>query len=608
MEMNNTIQMNLFTYFMDNEQFTIKEATELVNNVKKMGVNNESVRARVYEGVDKGLFKKISRGVYKVVSQIDGKETSCLLINGDGRDLSSIPDGSIDGIITDHPYLLEKSLKGGNRDFASYELFKYNEKDFKEKNRVLKEGSFLVEFLPEESEINYDYLYQIKEMAKKQGFKYYAKVPWIKGDFKANTGRKSKNSEDVMIFSKGEARALKLDNKKNIATAKKQGIDVKGKNSYEIRDILEKHGLAVSFMKGTNGMLPTQFSYNPKPIKEKINEAEKPIELLEKIINYITKPYECILDQFAGSGNLGIASLNTNRNAILIEKDEEMYEKMKKNVEVNVTMKNIENKREYLKGVTVRDLAESDRERCEGLGFEYLLESKSKIFEIDDLYIIISETDYELFGKEKLCNVVYKEHSNITEEDVLRIDFAKIANDIEFNKPITIDVEFVENVEGTNDTIFKAIGKEKYYIRQDDKRENYAKWYSAFKDKGIWQDNATIRANVTFRLKNEIEKVSYSNWNGAGVSSKDYNEKFSYDYLKLDRSKIRADREFIKNLIDVGSLDDIKELKTAKQYNDAVDYWVEHYFDDYSDQELNNEIKNNNSGIVIENVDEEENR
>lgn len=114
----NTIQMNLFDYFYEDESFTIKEATEVINTVKDMKVNDESVRARIYEGVERGIFSKISRGVYQVTSQIKGKETRCLLINGDGRDLSSIPDKSIDGIVTDHPYSLVKSLKGGNRNFA----------------------------------------------------------------------------------------------------------------------------------------------------------------------------------------------------------------------------------------------------------------------------------------------------------------------------------------------------------------------------------------------------------------------------------------------------------------------------------------------------------
>ena len=40
-------------------------------------------------------------------------------------------------------------------------------------------------------------------MAKKSGLKYFAKVPWIKGNSVANTGRKSKNTEDVMIFQRG---------------------------------------------------------------------------------------------------------------------------------------------------------------------------------------------------------------------------------------------------------------------------------------------------------------------------------------------------------------------------------------------------------------------
>lgn len=205
-----TIQMSLFDYFMEDEQFTIPEATALVKEQKNLQVNDESIRARIYEGLELGIFKRVARGVYKVESQLEQKKATCLLINGDGRDLSFIEDNSIDGIITDHPYDLAKSLTGGNRKFATYELFKYTQKDFQEKMRVLKEGAFCVEFLPEENEVNYQYLYEIKQMAIKEGFKYFTKVPWIKGDFKANTGRKSKNREDIMFFSKGEPRDVSI--------------------------------------------------------------------------------------------------------------------------------------------------------------------------------------------------------------------------------------------------------------------------------------------------------------------------------------------------------------------------------------------------------------
>ena len=331
--------MNLFEYFLDDENFSIQDATHLVKNVRNMSVNNESIRARIYEGVEKGIFTKISRGVYKVTSQLDKTKSTCLLINGDGRDLSMLKDESIDGIITDHPYDLQQALTGGNRKFATFELFRYENKDFKEKQRVLKNGAFLVEFLPEESEINFDYLYEIKKMAQENGFKYFAKVSWKKGNFVSNTGRKSKNAEDVMIFSKGEPRTLKIGAKKNLSVARENNINIKGKNSYEIRDILQESGLTVYYMKGTNGMLPTNFDYQPKNTKDKIMEAEKPVELIEEIIEYISKPYETLLDQFAGSGNFVIACSNKNRNSIAIEKDDNMFEKMKVNIEKKLNVK-----------------------------------------------------------------------------------------------------------------------------------------------------------------------------------------------------------------------------------------------------------------------------
>ena len=96
-------------------------------------------------------------------------------------------------------------------------------------------------------------------------------------------------------------------------------------------------------MKGTSGMLPTEFQsevenfpkefdFQPRSRTQKVMEAEKPVALMVSIIEYISLPDELLLDQFGGSGNFGIACLNTNRNAIIVEKDEQTFERMKDNI------------------------------------------------------------------------------------------------------------------------------------------------------------------------------------------------------------------------------------------------------------------------------------
>lgn len=317
-----SIQVSLLDYFKDCEEFTLKQAEQLVTDTLDMNVKNPSIRARVYEGINKGLFEKVARGVYRTTKN----GCDCLLINGDGRDLSMFADNSIDAIITDHPYDLSGN-KGGNRNFAdSYSCFQYNEKDFQEKFRVLKEGAFLVEFLPEESGGNWEYLTKIKNMAKESGFLYYAKVSWIKGNQINNTGRKSSNCEDILFLSKGKARNLRLDTKKNIKELSNGGIESKGMSSEEIKNCLLKNNLPVHYMSGTNGMLPTAFVYEPPSKQNRIHQSQKPKELYKEIEKYITQEFERVVDQFAGSCSLGEASLEMNRNSILFEIDEEMVE------------------------------------------------------------------------------------------------------------------------------------------------------------------------------------------------------------------------------------------------------------------------------------------
>jgi len=66
-----------------------------------MAEAQKGIRARIYEGIEKGLFERVGKGLYTVTrTDEQGRENKCLLINGDGRDLSFIPDNSIDALVT----------------------------------------------------------------------------------------------------------------------------------------------------------------------------------------------------------------------------------------------------------------------------------------------------------------------------------------------------------------------------------------------------------------------------------------------------------------------------------------------------------------------------
>lgn len=242
---------------------------------------NDSARAVIYRHEED--FRRICKGVY----QLKGDKSTSLLIEGNGRNMEEIEDESIDCIITDHPWEDKKAHRSGNQKcFADYETFSYTEEDFKQKARVLKQGAYLAEFLPIESSTNYEYLYKIKQMAKKYGLEYYTHCIWRNApEGSINTGKTTKGVQQIVIFSKGKPRKLS-----------KPSV-----NAYQTKEILKYE---IEFL---------------LQAKNKHHQAEKPIELYEYLINNLTEEEDICLDQFAGSCNMLKAATNTNRFAICYE-------------------------------------------------------------------------------------------------------------------------------------------------------------------------------------------------------------------------------------------------------------------------------------------------
>jgi site-specific DNA-methyltransferase (adenine-specific) len=93
-------------------------------------------------------------------------------------------------------------------------------------------------------------------------------------------------------------------------------------------------------LKNSDGVLRTYTDSNPQSIipfyKQSdgayIHPTQKPVALLEYLIRTYTQEGETILDNTAGSGSLGVAAINTNRNAILIERNDLYFDVMSKRI------------------------------------------------------------------------------------------------------------------------------------------------------------------------------------------------------------------------------------------------------------------------------------
>ena len=275
------------------------------------------------------------------MSKIDLQQGDCLEL------MKGIPDESVDAIVTDPPYLyLKHKLDRGFDEQAV----------FAEWDRIVKDDGFIVIFGRGESFHRWNYL------LNNLGWKFKEEVIWNKRYSSSPVLPISRMHETVSLLSKkGKVKKVKvpymeskqyqldrmkadfkriisgLGNPKSLADM----ISFLDNGNYKITPNLEhktKYGTTISAsFKGVDRATETLKSMvvgqNEQSIievprdgrKSIVHPTQKPARLMERLLGISSLEGALILDPFMGSGTTGVACVNTNRNFIGMEIDENYF-------------------------------------------------------------------------------------------------------------------------------------------------------------------------------------------------------------------------------------------------------------------------------------------
>ena len=221
--------------------------------------------------------------------------------------MKSIPDGSVDAIITDPPYGTTACKWDSVIDF---ELM------WEQLNRIIKPNGAIVLFGSEPfssalrmsniKRYKYDWIWN---KPKSVGFFNAKKMPL-------------KNIENIVVFYK----KLPTYNPQGILNVNKKTKVRKG-HKEKNKHLTGQNGGVIKndFYIKTIENYPNQSLFFSKPHKPR-HPTEKPILLMEYLIKTYTNEKETVLDFTMGSGSTGVAAKNLNRNFIGIEQDDNYFD------------------------------------------------------------------------------------------------------------------------------------------------------------------------------------------------------------------------------------------------------------------------------------------
>ncbi len=217
------------------------------------------------------------------------------IICGDSLiELQRIPDKSINLIVTDPPYNLNKDY-GNNQDKLEFdEYLDFSRKWLTEAKRVLKDDGTIYVFMG----MRYiSYIYDILE--KELGMHFNSWISWFYTQGIGKTKGFSPRHDDILMFTKNPKKfTFNLDS---------------------IR-VPQKYYRSVNNMRGANPGNVWEFSHMHYCNKNRQNHpTQKPEGLYERMVLASSNEGDTILDPFLGSGTLLRVCQQTNRNAIGIE-------------------------------------------------------------------------------------------------------------------------------------------------------------------------------------------------------------------------------------------------------------------------------------------------
>jgi site-specific DNA-methyltransferase (adenine-specific) len=130
--------------------------------------------------------------------------------------------------------------------------------------------------------------------------------------------------EDVLIFSNGTPRYFPQMTK---GTPYDKGTAVRPTDVYG-----SQKATTIINTEGTRYPRTVQYFKTPECEGRVIHPTQKPLALFEYLIKTYSMPGELVLDNCMGSGTTAIACLNTNRNFIGYETDEDYAQKIQQRV------------------------------------------------------------------------------------------------------------------------------------------------------------------------------------------------------------------------------------------------------------------------------------